>query len=43
MNEISFNTATKTENVVTETDDGNGNIVETRISTDQCIKSCFGN
>ena len=29
MNEISFNTATKTENVVTETDDGNGNIVET--------------
>lgn len=29
MNEISFNTASKTENVVTETDDGNGNIVET--------------
>lgn len=29
MNEISFSTATKTENVVTETDDGNGNIVET--------------
>ena len=29
MNEISFNTATKTENVITETDDGNGNIVET--------------
>ena len=28
MNEISFSTATKTENVVTETDDGNGNIVE---------------
>ena len=28
MNEISFNTASKTENVVTETDDGNGNIVE---------------
>ena len=29
MNEISFNTASRTENVVTETDDGNGNIVET--------------
>lgn len=29
MNEISFSTATKTENVITETDDGNGNIVET--------------
>lgn len=29
MNEISFSTATKTENVVTATDDGNGNIVET--------------
>ncbi|MBS7397873.1 MAG: CHAP domain-containing protein, partial [Ruminiclostridium sp.] len=29
MNEISFFSATKTENVVTETDDGNGNIVET--------------
>ena len=29
MNEISFNTAPRTENVVTETDDGNGNIVET--------------
>lgn len=28
MNEISFNTASKTENVVSETDDGNGNIVE---------------
>ena len=28
MNEISFNTASKTENVMTETDDGNGNIVE---------------
>lgn len=29
MNEISFNTASRTENVVTATDDGNGNIVET--------------
>ena len=29
MNEISNSTATKTENVVTETDDGNGNIIET--------------
>lgn len=29
MNEISFNTASRAENVVTETDDGNGNIVET--------------
>lgn len=29
MNEISHSTATKTENVVTETDDGNGNIIET--------------
>lgn len=29
MNEISFNTASKTENVLTESDDGNGNIVET--------------
>ena len=29
MNEISFNTATKTENIVTKTDDGNGNIAET--------------
>ena len=29
MNKISFNTASRTENVVTETDDGNGNIVET--------------
>ena len=29
MNEISFNTTSRTENVVTETDDGNGNIVET--------------
>ena len=29
MNEISHSTATKTENVATETDDGNGNIVET--------------
>lgn len=29
MNEISFSTATKTESVITETDDGNGNIVET--------------
>ena len=29
MNEISFNTASRTENAVTATDDGNGNIVET--------------
>ena len=29
MNEITHSTETKTENVVTETDDGNGNIVQT--------------
>lgn len=29
MNEITHSTATRTENVVTETDDENGNIVET--------------
>ena len=29
MNTITYSTETKTENVVTETDDGNGNIVET--------------
>ena len=29
MNEITHSTEAKTENVVTETDDGNGNIVET--------------
>lgn len=29
MNEITYSTVTKTENVVTETDDGNGNIVQT--------------
>ena len=29
MNEITHSTEAKTENVVTETDDGNGNIVQT--------------
>ena len=29
MNEISFNTTSRIENVVTETDDGNVNIVDT--------------